>query len=56
MKFTEQSLTELVIAYEKETGQKLSRDEVSEMAFRLVTLFGILGRKLPEAPRDGAVH
>lgn len=41
-------LDEFIAIYKKEFGKELDRTEASEMASRLVMLYALLSRKVPE--------
>lgn len=47
MRITDEALDEFIELYKEEFGEEISRSEASEMAFRLVTLYGALVRGLP---------
>ena len=47
MPIADDALDEFIEIYKKEFGQDISRDDANEMAFRLVTLYKLLLRKLP---------
>ena len=47
MKISDQALTEFVELYREEFEEEISRSEAGEMAFRLVTLYEVLARRLP---------
>ena len=43
----DKELDEFIAIYEEEFGEEISRKEASEMAFRLLTFYELLARKLP---------
>jgi hypothetical protein len=46
-RFSDEELDEFAELYKEECGQELSRKEASEIAFRLLTFYELLARKLP---------
>lgn len=47
MRITDETLDQFIELYKEEFGEEISRSEASEMAFRLITLYEALARKLP---------
>ena len=47
MKISDAALDEFIAIYEEEIREEISRNEASEMASRLVTLYELLTKKLP---------
>ena len=58
MKISDEALDEFIAIYKKEFGEEVDRKAASEMAFRLLTLYELLAKKLPNEqvstpkPRD----
>ena len=48
MQLSEQTLDAFIAIYKEEYGEEISRKGASEMALRLVTLYELLLKKLPE--------
>ncbi len=48
MHISEKALDEFIAIYKEEFGEEISRGDASEMAFRLVTLYERLAKRLPE--------
>jgi hypothetical protein len=46
-RFSDEELDEFAELYKEECGEELSRKEASEIAFRLLTFYELLARKLP---------
>jgi hypothetical protein len=55
MQISKEALCELIAIYKEEYGEELSRSEASEMGSRLLALYELLAKKLPNeqdaAPR-----
>jgi hypothetical protein len=49
MQINGKALDEFISKYREEFGDEISRSEASEMAFRLVTLYEVLAKRLPSA-------
>lgn len=47
MLISEKALNEFIAIYKTEFGEELSRKDASEMAFRVLTIYELLARKLP---------
>lgn len=47
MQISDEAVSEFMRIYKEEYGEELSRGEADEMASRLVTLYGLLMKKLP---------
>ena len=50
--YTDEELDEFACLYEAEFGRPITRAEALEMATRLITLYSILVRPLPERPKS----
>jgi hypothetical protein len=48
MKIPDEALDEFTRLYKDEFNEDITKAQASEMAFRLVTLYELLGQKLPE--------
>jgi hypothetical protein len=46
-RFSDEELDEFAELYKEECGEELSREEASVIAFRLLTFYELLARKLP---------
>ncbi len=51
MNITEDALDELIVIYKEEFGEEISRAQASEIAQRVLTLYEILSKKLPNEQR-----
>lgn len=47
MQISDEAVSEFIRLYKEECGEELSRGEAEEMASRLVTLYELLMKKLP---------
>ena len=47
MKLSDEALDELIAIYKEDFGDEIDRKEASEMASRLVMLYELLAKKLP---------
>jgi hypothetical protein len=47
MRINDTALDEFIQIYREEFGDEINRSDASEMAFRLVTLYETLSRRLP---------
>jgi hypothetical protein len=59
IRLTDEQLGEFIVIYKEEFGEEISRTDASEMASRLVMLYQLLSRKLPEkqnSPPDVTQH
>jgi len=50
-----QAIDEFKTIYQEEFGQKLTDDEVQEIALRLLRFFGILNQPLPDETPDKTI-
>jgi hypothetical protein len=48
MRISERALDELIQIYEEEFGEKIDRKEATEIAYRVLALYRLLRRRLPE--------
>lgn len=58
-RISDKDLDEFIAIYKEEFGEELNRAEAGEMASRLVTLYELLARKVPEkekAPSSTTQH
>ena len=46
MQISDEALNEFIAIYKAEFGEEISRKDASEMAFRVLRLYGLLARKL----------
>ncbi len=49
MQIPDESLNEFIAIYRAEFGEEISRNDASEMALRVLRLYELLARKLPNA-------
>ena len=59
VKISDEALDEFINLYKHEFNEDISRTQGNEMAFRLMTLYGLLSQKLPEkeiTPPDPQRH
>jgi len=49
MQISDEALNELMAIYKEEFGEGIDRGEATEMAHRLVALYTLLAKKLPNA-------
>jgi hypothetical protein len=47
MKFSKEAIEEFIAAYKQDTGEEITREEANGMAFRLLTLYELLSKELP---------
>lgn len=50
-----QAIEEFKAIYQEEFGQKLTDDEVQEIALRLLRFFGILRKPIPDETPDNVI-
>jgi hypothetical protein len=48
MRISERALDEFIQIYEEEFGEKIDRKEATEIAYRVLALYRLLRRRLPE--------
>jgi hypothetical protein len=48
MRISERALDEFTQIYEEEFGEKIDRKEATEIAYRMLALYRLLRRRLPE--------
>jgi hypothetical protein len=53
MRISDEALVEFVKIYREEFGEDISRDEASEMATRILTLYTLLSKKPPGLDKSG---
>ena len=55
MRIPDEALDEFIVIYKEEFGEVINRNEATEIASRIVTLYELLARKLPEKPASSRV-